>query len=101
MATEIPRYGASIYDGLEVDFGIGPTKKIEIWADPGRPGATRGRAGATRKSKIPKFQHAKIRKFEYAKIRKFEYAKMPKFQNSKMRTCKNPKFENSPKSISP
>ena len=79
-ASEAPGHGASVYDGLEVDFEIDPTKKIEIWADPGRHGATRGRPGATRKSKITKFQHAKIRKFEYAKMPKFENAKIHKFQ---------------------
>ena len=29
-ASEAPGHGASIYDGLKVDFEIDPTKKIEI-----------------------------------------------------------------------
>ena len=46
-ASEAPGRGASVYDGLKVDFGITPKKKCEIWADPGRSGATLGRPGAT------------------------------------------------------
>merc|ERR1711963_908914 len=103
-ASEAPGHGASVYDGLRVDFEIGPAKKIEIWAGPGRPRATRGRPGrpratrgrpgATRNSKIPKSPNSKIKnskKFKIPKGQNFKKFKIHEIQNSR---SKFPKVQN-------
>ena len=88
-ASEAPGHGASVYDGLEVDFEIDPTKKSRsgpTQVAPGRPGAELGRPGS-QNPRIPTCQTAKIRKFEYAKMPKCQNAKVPKCQNAIMLTC--------------
>ena len=85
-ASEAPGHGASVYDGLEVEFANGPTKKSRSGSTRGRPGATRGRPAATRvRPETTRGPH--VRMSECPNVRVFEWSNIQTIKNAKMTKC--------------